>query len=123
MSLGACGDDDDDETQTVDVTTACDRLKDLAIATLTVQSASTVDEVEEALAAPVGAFVEAAKSSGDDGLADLAATYEENFDTYLDAEGLDSREAADDVDITLDRAGQRCIELGAMELEDLPQQP
>ncbi|HWM20555.1 MAG TPA: hypothetical protein VNO51_12765 [Ilumatobacteraceae bacterium] len=122
LSLSACG-DDDDEAGTVDVSTTCDRVKDLGNAVLTIQSASTVEEVEETLAAPIAAFVEAAETSGDEELAELAATYEANFDEYLDAEGLDAREAADDVDVTLDRAAQRCIELGAMERDEFPQQP
>jgi hypothetical protein len=67
--------------------------------------------------------VVALKASGDARLAELADTYETNFERYLTSEGLDSREAADDVDITQDRAAQHCVVLGAMTIDEFPTNP
>jgi hypothetical protein len=35
------------------------------------------------------------------------------FPTYLEMEGIDAREAGNDANVALDRAGARCAELGA----------
>jgi hypothetical protein len=129
VALSSCGDDEQGRpTTTVEnaadgVTIACERLKDLANAVLTIQSATSVEEVEEALSAPAKAFVDASRASGDARLAELATTYETNFERYLTSEGLDSREAADDVDITQDRAAQHCVVLGAMTIDEFPTNP
>jgi hypothetical protein len=106
-----CG--DDNKEQAVDVTTACDRLEELAVAVQSARVATTPQEVRTAVQQPLEAFVAAADGSGDEPLADFAHTYESRFSDYLEAEGIDATEAGNDANIALDRAGSRCEELDA----------
>jgi hypothetical protein len=106
-----CG--DDKQAGAVDVTKACDRLEELAVAVKSAQLATTPQEVRTAVQDPLAAFVDAADESGDGPLADFAHTYESRFSDYLETEGIDAREAGNDADIALDRSGARCAELGA----------
>jgi hypothetical protein len=114
----ACGGDFD---YPVDVTEACDRLETLATAILESNDAATTEEFVAAVEEPLDAFVEAARSSGDGRLAELAETYENKVAVWNTGDGIDAREAAGDADIALDRAGARCLKLGAT--NDFPQQP
>jgi hypothetical protein len=109
--VSGCGDGKDPGT--VDVTKACDRLEELAVAVKSAQLATTPQEVRTAVQGPLTAFVDAAAESGDGPLADFARTYESRLSDYLEADGIDAREAGNDADIALDRAGARCAELGA----------
>ena len=86
-----CG--DDKKAGAVDVTDACDRLEDLAVAVKSAQLATTPQEVRTVVQDPLAAFVDAADESGDGALADFANTYESRFSDYLEAEGIDAREA------------------------------
>jgi hypothetical protein len=108
--ISGCGGDDKNET--ADVTEACNRLDDLAGVVLSVGSATTAQEVEAAIAAPLAAFITASDKSGDDLLAELAHTYDSKFSTYLQG-GSDAAGAGEDANVALDRAGARCSELGA----------
>jgi Iap family predicted aminopeptidase len=94
----------------VDVTEACDRLDELAGVVLSLQSATTAQEIRNAIDAPLAAFVTAADHSGDTRLAEFAHTYDSRFSDYLARE---DNEAGTDANIALDQAGARCIELGA----------
>jgi hypothetical protein len=117
----ACGDDTPDR---VDATAVCSRLEDLSTAVLEAQTdAETIEEAADVIEGPLARFVEAAEASADDELAELAHAYEEAFSAYRTGDGLDAREAGNDADIALDRAGARCIELGATNPDDLPQEP
>ena len=106
-----CG--DDKKAQAVDVTTACDRLEELAVAVQSARVATTPQEVRAAVQQSLAAFVAAADGSGDEPLANFAHTYDSRFSDYLEAEGIDARAAGNDANIALDRAGARCTELGA----------
>jgi hypothetical protein len=117
--LAGCG--GGEKQNAVDVTEACDRLADLGEALLSVGSATTAQQVKTAIDEPLAAFVTAASDSGDERLTELAATYETSFGSYLEGEGLDAREAGNEADVALDRAGQRCMELGAS--NDFLQEP
>jgi hypothetical protein len=112
-SVILCGCGDDKQGHDVDVTQACDRLEDLAGVVLSVRSATSAQEVQTALDGPLAAFVEAADQSGDGRLAELAHTYDSRFADYLQGSGIDARQAGNEADIALDRAGARCTELGA----------
>jgi hypothetical protein len=56
-----------------------------------------------------------------DRLETLAETYDDKFMAWRTGDGIGAREAGGDADIALDRAGARCLELGAT--NDFPQQP
>jgi hypothetical protein len=92
---------------------ACDRIEDLAEAVLANQDGAMPQAVVEAIGAPLDAFVDTAEGSGDEELADHAAAYRSAVDDDATASGIDAREAANEADIALDRAGQRCRQLGA----------
>jgi hypothetical protein len=115
----ACGDDGGGEA--VDVTAACDRLEELATAIRDVADAVSVDEVRDAVQAPIDAFSTAASSSGDERLAELARTADESFTEYLTGSGIDAREAGNEADIAVDRSAERCTQLGAT--NTFPTQP
>jgi hypothetical protein len=115
----ACGGDVSDDA--VDVTAACDRLETLATAILESGDPDSMAEFVAGVDEPRDAFVEAARSSGDDRLAELAETYDDKFMAWRTGDGIGAREAGGDADIALDRAGARCLELGAT--NDFPQQP
>jgi hypothetical protein len=116
------GDDGGDDAESaVAVSTACDRLEDLADAVLASQDVETHEGFVEIVAAPLSAFVDAASASGDDELAAQAATYRASLERFAASTGIDAREAANEADIALDRAGLRCLELGAT--NSFPQQP
>jgi len=115
----ACSDDDDAES--VDVTATCDRLEELGLAILDARSATSLDEVREAVGPPLADFVDAARDSGDQGLDELASTAAERVEVYLTDEGIDGREAGNDADLALDRSIERCVELGAT--NDFPEEP
>jgi hypothetical protein len=118
----ACGDDDGDDGDVEgDVTDACDALEDLGNSILEAQQSSSVDEIRETVEPSIDSFAEAAESSGDETLDDLADTAQEAFDVYITAGGIDSREAGNEMDIAIDRAAARCLELGAT--NDFPEQP
>ncbi len=119
MCGGACGDDDDSDA--VDATEACDRLEVVGNAILDVRDADSLDEVRESVEPAMDAFVDAAEGSGDEQLEEQATTAAERFDVYLTGDGIDAREAGNDADIALDRAIERCIEVGAT--NDFPQEP
>jgi len=120
LAIGCSGGDDDDGSG--DVTAACDALEDVANAVLTIQDATTRDEIAEAIEGPLDQFVDAADDSGDDELADLAATAQTNFDTYLTSgDSTKARDANDDANRAFDEAGARCTDLGAD--NKFPQQP
>ncbi len=129
LALGACGGDDagsaaptagSDSSATVQDT--CDRLADLGEAILGAGSAQTPDDVRAAVEEPFQSFVDEADASGDDQLTELAHLAQARFDVYLtSADGLDAREAGNDADIALDRAIQRCLELGAT--TEFPEEP
>ena len=106
--------------QAANVREACNRLEVLSRAVLSVRSATTSQEVQAAVEKPLSAFVSAADRSGDRGLADLGHTYDSRLSTYLTAEGINARAAGNDANIALDRAGERCSELGAT--NNFPQQ-
>ncbi len=114
-SPAACGDDDTDTD--VDVTAACDRLEDLANAVLDVHEATTAQEVRDAVAGPLDAFVDAARGSGDDQLEDLANTAAEAYPSYLAGDD----HAGETADVAIDMAAKRCIDLGAT--NDFPEEP
>lgn len=115
----ACGDDSSDP---IDATSTCDRLEDLANAYLEAQGAQTNQEFAGTVELPRHAFLDAAETSGDDRLADLAETYDEAFSTaYLHRNGADDEQAVDDANSALDRSATRCTELGAD--NDFPQDP
>ena len=116
--VSGCGGNQRD--QAANVTEACNRLEVLSRAVLSVRSATTSHEVQTAVEKPLSAFVSAADLSGDRGLADLGHTYDSSFSAYLNAEGIDARAAGNDANIALDRAGERCSELGAT--NNFPQQ-
>jgi hypothetical protein len=80
------------------------------VVVLSVRSATTVQEVQNAIDEPLAAFVAAADQSGDGRLAELAHTYDSRFSAYLQG---DDSDAGDEADIALDHAGARCTELGA----------
>lgn len=113
-----CGDAD---PEVVDAASTCDRLEELGVALLDVVDATTPQEIRDGVDGPLDAFTAAAMSSGDDRLEELADIARERFDVYLDAEGLDAREAGNDANVALDRAAERCLELGAD--NDFPQDP
>ncbi|HEY7069924.1 MAG TPA: hypothetical protein VH479_07425 [Acidimicrobiales bacterium] len=115
----ACTGDDPDAA--VDVTAACDRLETLASAILESSDATTTAQFVAGVSEPLDAFVAAAGSSGDDKLAELAEIYSREFATWSTSSGIDAREARGNADVALDRAGARCLELGAT--NDFPQQP
>ncbi|MGH9209221.1 MAG: hypothetical protein ACRD2C_00900 [Acidimicrobiales bacterium] len=128
LSLVACGDDDDDATDgnrggddAGAVATACDRVEALGDAILEVPETASVADVEGAVRPALDAFMEAAEESGDDRLAELATTASDAFSIYVTGDGIDAREAGNDVDIALDRTAERCIELGAT--NDFPEEP
>ena len=77
------------------------------------QDAESPQAVVESIGGAVDAFVEAATRSGDDELASHTTDYRAAIDEYATASGIDAREAANEADIALDRAGSRCSELGA----------
>jgi hypothetical protein len=104
---------DDSKEPVVDVTAACDRLEELAVAVQSARAATTPQEVRTAVQSSLAAFVAAADGSGDDPLAGFAHTYESRFADYLEAEGIDANEAGNEANTALDRAGARCTELGA----------
>ena len=106
--------------QAANATEACNRLEVLSRAVLSVRSATTSQEVQAAVEKPLSAFVSAADRSGDRGLADLGHTYDSRLSAYLTAEGINARAAGNDANIALDRAGERCSELGAT--NNFPQQ-
>lgn len=116
--VAGCGGTQSDRA--TNVTEACNRLEDLSRAVLSVRSATTSQAVRSAVEKPLSAFVGAAERSGDRGLADLGHIYDSRFSAYLDGEGIDARAAGDDANIALDRAGERCSELGAT--NNFPQQ-
>jgi hypothetical protein len=109
--VSGCGDSQRDKA--ANVTEACNRLDDLSLALLSVRSARTSQDVQTAIEKPLSAFVNAADLSGDKGLAELGHTYDSRFSAYLNAEGIDARAAGNDANIALDRAGERCSQLGA----------
>lgn len=119
----ACG--DDDTSDPVDVTAACDQLEDLATAVLEgrdeVRDVESLQEFADAIEEPTARLIEEAEASGDDRLADLAHTYEEGLSIYRTGDGIDAREAGNNADIAMDRAMLRCTELGAT--NDFPQEP
>ena len=119
FSLRACTDDDGGDA--VDITAACDHLEELAGAVLSAADATSADEVRETVRAPLDAFAAAAASSGDERLAELARTADESFTEYLAGNGTDSREAGNQADIAMDRAAERCLQLGAP--NSFPTQP
>jgi hypothetical protein len=96
-----------------DVATACDRLEDLTAAILGARNASSAEQFAGAVIGPQRAFLLAAVATGDDRLADLARTYDEQFTAWRTGTGLDAREAATRADAALDRARPACTELGA----------
>jgi hypothetical protein len=118
LAVACTGDDSDDA---VDVTAACDRLETLATAILESSDATTTAQFVAGVTEPLDAFVAAAGSSGDDRLAELAETYGRELTTWSTSSGIDAREARGNADVALDRAGARCLELGAT--NDFPQQP
>ena len=50
-----------------------------------------------------------------------ARTADESFTEYLAGNGTDSREAGNEADIAMDRAAERCLQLGAT--NSFPTQP
>ena len=70
LVLVACG--DDNPSDPIDVTAACDRLEDLAIAVAEGRNAESLDEFADSTEEPMTDFVEAAEASGDDRLVELA---------------------------------------------------
>lgn len=81
----------------------------------------TQAEFGHAIDPAVKAFVRAARSSGDDRLSDLGRTYARNLNIYLTDKTLDAREAGNNADLALDRAAERCTELGFT--GEFPQEP
>jgi hypothetical protein len=114
-AVAAAGCGDARKEHAVDVTESCNRLADLAGVVLSLRSATTAQEVQTAIETPLAAFVAAADRSGDKRLADLAHTYDSRFSAYLEG---DASDAGNDANVALDRAGARCIELGAA--DDFP---
>ncbi len=119
MCAGACGDDDDSDA--VDATEACDHLEVVGNAILDVRDADSLDEVRESVEPAMDAFVDSAEGSGDEQLEEQATNAAEHFDVYLTGDGIEAREAGNDADIALDRSIERCVELGAT--NDFPQEP
>jgi len=117
--LVACSDGGTDDD--ADVTDACDRLEELADALLSVHDATTATEVRAAVDDPLTAFAQAAGDAGDAKLEEHAQTARASFRTYTTGGGIDARAAQNEFDVALDRAGARCIELGAT--NDFPEEP
>ena len=109
--VAGCGGTQEDRA--ANITEACNRLEDLSRAVLSVRSATTAQDVRTAVEKPLSAFVSAADVSGDRGLANLGHIYDSRFSAYVDGGGIDARAAGNDANIALDRAGERCSELGA----------
>ncbi|HKE73865.1 MAG TPA: hypothetical protein VKB57_09645 [Acidimicrobiales bacterium] len=124
LAVAACASeasDAPDATDDTDVTTACDRVEDLANAVLQARDATSRDQFAAAIEGPQRAFLQAAEASGDDRLAELARTYGEQLAAWRVLPGADADEAGQNADIALDRAGARCIALGAH--NDFPEEP
>lgn len=116
----ACGDSSSDTID--DASSTCDQLEELTNAYLDARDARTNQEFAGIVELPRHAYLEAAETSGDDQLAELAETYDDAFSTaYLDRNEANDAQAVDDANRALDHAAGRCIDLGAD--NDFPTQP
>lgn len=121
LAVAACASEAPGALGDADVSTACDRLEDLATTLLQARDATSREEFAGTVERPLRAFVTAAEASGDDRLAELARTYDEQITAWRVLPAADANKAGDRADAALDRAADRCWLLGAH--NDFPEEP